>query len=128
MHKGFLVTAILLGALSVALGAFGAHALKGILAYDALHAYETAVRYQFFHVFALALTAILYKSYPVRQLKTAGALFIAGMILFSGSLYLLTCIRAIGINGFQWLGAITPVGGIVLILAWCFLAVGVRKG
>ena len=127
MLKGFLITAAILGALSVALGAFGAHALKAILTEQSIATYETAVRYQFYHVFALAITAILYKTYPNKLIKAAGQLFIIGMIFFSGSLYLLTYAAATGAS-FRWAGPITPLGGGMFIVAWTCLALGVRKG
>jgi uncharacterized membrane protein YgdD (TMEM256/DUF423 family) len=127
MHKGYLSTAAFIGALSVALGAFGAHALKAILTEQSLGTYETAVRYQFYHVFALALVGILYKNYPNKFVKTAGGLFIAGMIFFSGSLYLLTYASANTIS-LSWAGPLTPLGGIMLIIGWVCLAIGIRKG
>ena len=127
MHKGFLTTAAIFGALSVALGAFGAHALKAMLTEQSLATYETAVRYQFYHVFALALTAILYKTYPNKLIKAAGQLFIIGMIFFSGSLYLLTYGASTGAS-YSWAGPITPLGGLMFIVAWICLALGVRKG
>jgi uncharacterized membrane protein YgdD (TMEM256/DUF423 family) len=127
MHKGFLITAAVIGALSVAFGAFGAHSLRAILTDQALATYETAVRYQFYHVFALALTGILYKSYPNKLLKSAGRLFMGGILLFSGSLYLLTYASATGAS-FRWAGPITPLGGVLFILGWICLALGIRKG
>ena len=87
MHKGFLKTAALLGSLSVMLGAFAAHGLKQILLPDELQIFETAVRYQFYHVFALLAVGILYKEFSKKLMQWAGKLFIAGIILFSGSLY-----------------------------------------
>ena len=126
MHKGFLITATLLGALSVAMGAFGAHALKAIVTEQSLNTYETAVRYQFYHVFALALTGLLYKTYPNKLIKSAGQLFIIGMIFFSGSLYLLTYGAANGAS-FRWAGPITPLGGAMFISGWICLALGIRK-
>jgi hypothetical protein len=78
MHKGFLKTAAILTALTVALGAFAAHQLKATVSDDAVAIFETAVRYQFYHVFALFLTAIVYKEYPVKTVRIAGYLFIAG--------------------------------------------------
>ncbi|NCI46057.1 DUF423 domain-containing protein [Sediminibacterium soli] len=122
MHKSFLVTAALLGALSVALGAFGAHGLKQMLSEQSLSVFETAVRYQFYHVFALALTAVLYKEIPVRTVVYAGRLFIAGMVFFSGSLYLLVALPHL-----RWLGAITPLGGICFITGWIALAAALAK-
>jgi uncharacterized membrane protein YgdD (TMEM256/DUF423 family) len=127
MHKGFLTTAALLGCLAVILGAFGAHALKAMVSEQVLNAYETGVRYQFYHVFALALTGMLINIRPHPLLDIAGRLFVTGIILFSGSLYLITWFHATGIEGFKWVGAITPLGGIVFIAAWIFLALGIRK-
>jgi uncharacterized membrane protein YgdD (TMEM256/DUF423 family) len=87
MHQGFLKTAAILGALSVALGAFAAHSLKQLLPLEILQTFETAVRYQFYHVLALLATGILYKEFPVKLMKWAGYSFAAGILLFSGSLY-----------------------------------------
>jgi uncharacterized membrane protein YgdD (TMEM256/DUF423 family) len=128
MHKRILFTAAILGALSVALGAFGAHALKSILPETSLNTYETAVRYQFYHVFALALTGILYPFYPNAWIKYAGRLFIIGIVFFSGSLYLLTYGTATG-QSFRWAGPVTPLGGVMLILGWISLGIGclIRK-
>lgn len=126
MHKGYLVTAAFIGALSVVLGAFGAHALKSVLSEQSLATYETAVRYQFYHVFALALVGILYKSYPNKFVKTSGRLFIAGIIFFSGSLYLLTYASA-GNLSLLWARPLTPLGGAMLITGWICLALGIRK-
>ncbi len=127
MHKGFLVTASLLAALSVGLGAFGAHALKEILTPQQLNTFETAVRYQFYHAFALMITAIILKSFPHNWVKYAGNFFIGGIILFSGSLYLLTAITAAGNDHFKWLGAVTPLGGLFFIFGWLALATGILK-
>lgn len=127
MHKGYLTIAALLGGLSVILGAFGAHALKGMVSEQILNAYETGVRYQFYHVFALIATAMLLKYYPGKYLLLAGRLFVTGIFLFSGSLYLITLFNAANITGLAWVGAITPLGGIVFIAAWCCLAIGIRK-
>lgn len=123
MHKGFLVTAALLGALSVALGAFGAHTLKETLSAQSLNTFETAVRYQFYHVFALALAGILRGYFPGGRIRFAGILFIVGIILFSGSLYLL-----IALHDLRWLGAITPLGGLCFIAGWVMLALGITTG
>lgn len=114
-----------LGALSVALGAFGAHALKEQLSQQELTTFETAVRYQFFHVFALALTGLLYKAYPNKKLIYAGNCFQLGILFFSGSLYSLSLL---GSAQFAWIGAITPLGGIFFISAWILLALGIKSG
>jgi len=128
MHKRFLITAAILGALTVAMGAFGAHALKTIVPPEALTIYETAVKYQFYHVFALAITAILYEKYPNQSLINACVSFIVGMFLFCGSLYLLTIRAATGIEWLKYAGPITPVGGLGFIVGWLQLAWGVKKG
>lgn len=120
MHKGFLKTAALLGALSVMLGAFAAHGLKKILTGDDLQIFETAVRYQFYHVFALLAVGILYKEFPGKLMAWAGKFFIAGIILFSGSLYLLCYVKYNQLP-LNWLGAITPFGGAAFIAGWVLL-------
>ena len=126
MHKGFLKTATLLGALSVALGAFAAHSLKQHVSDYAVNIFETAVRYQFYHAFALLAAGILYKEFPNRFIKWAGKLFIAGIIFFCISLYILTFIKAAVLPGYDWVGAITPVGGLCFILGWLCLFLGIR--
>lgn len=126
MHKGFIKTAALLGALSVALGAFAAHGLKKIFAADNLQIFETAVRYQFYHVFALLAVGILYAAFPGKLLAWAGKLFIAGILLFSGSLYLL-CYVKYSEMPLNWIGAITPFGGAAFIAGWLMLLFAVLK-
>lgn len=126
MHKGFIKTAALLGALSVALGAFAAHGLKKIFSADSLQVFETAVRYQFYHVFALLAVGILYAAFPGKLLLWAGKLFIAGIILFSGSLYLLCYIKYSEMP-LNWIGAITPFGGAAFIAGWLVLFFAVLK-
>lgn len=124
MNKKFLAIAAWLGALSVALGAFGAHTLKAYLTPQSLTTFETGVRYQFYHVFALALAGLLYKPYPNKKIKLAGNLFMAGILFFSGSLYVLSIL---GAENFKWIGAITPMGGVFFIAGWIFLASGLRN-
>ena len=126
MHKGFLKTAALAGALSVLLGAFAAHSLKQILSPDNLQVFETAVRYQIYHVFALLAVGILYKEFPVKAMKWAGRFFIMGMILFCGSLYLLCYVKHIALP-LNWIGAITPFGGAAFIAGWVMLFAGIAK-
>lgn len=124
MNTFFLKTATILGALAVILGAFGAHALKQVLNDKYLSIFETAVRYQFYHVLALLAVGILFKEFPNVYLAWSGRLFIAGILIFSGSLYLLTALEAMGQQGFKWLGAITPIGGLCLIAGWALLTFG----
>ncbi|UEG50191.1 DUF423 domain-containing protein [Ferruginibacter lapsinanis] len=127
MHKKFIQIAAVLGAVTVILGAFGAHALKQVLPTSALATFETAVRYQFYHVFAILLTGILYKEYMNTFVQRAGHLFIIGIVLFSGSLYLLTYLEATETIGYRGIGAITPIGGLCFISGWVLLAIGVKS-
>ena len=126
MHKNFLRIAAILGALSVILGAFAAHGLKQVLSADQRQVFETAVRYQFYHVFALLAAGILYKEFPGKFMKWAGYLFIAGIILFSGSLYLLCYAKHAG-YALNWLGAITPFGGAAFVAGWIMLFAGISR-
>lgn len=117
MARLFFAIAALLGALSVAGGAFGAHALKGKLTESALASFETGIRYQMYHALALLLVAILIGQYPTAKgLVLVGWCFIAGIVLFSGSLYGLT------LGGIKAFGPVTPLGGLALIAGWGFLA------
>ena len=127
MHKGYIKTAAILGALSVALGAFAAHTLRGSVSDYALEIFETSVRYQFYHVFALLAVGIIYKEFPNKTLLWSGRLFIAGIILFSGSLYVLAAIKGAVVPGYNWIGAITPFGGLCFILGWIFLFAGCKR-
>ena len=117
MDRLFMVIAALSGALSVALGAFGAHALEARLSAEFLHTFETGVRYQFYHTLALLAVVVAIVRWPASNLPViAGWLFIAGIVVFSGSLYLLV------MTGTRWLGAITPIGGVAFIAGWLLLA------
>ena len=121
MHKRFLAIGSLLAALAVILGAFAAHALKTRLMADALSVFETGVRYQMYHAVAIIITGILYKEYATKNILLAGRFFLCGIILFSGSLYLLTFIKAVEANNFLWVGAVTPFGGLFFIGGWVLL-------
>ncbi len=127
MNKTFLITAAIIGALSVALGAFGAHALKDKLNEYTLGIFETAVRYQFYHVFALLAVGFLFQSYNNSWMLWSGRLFIAGIILFCGSLYLLTYFLANNNESMKWLGAITPFGGLCFMAGWICMVLGILK-
>src|SRR5882724_3909693 len=130
MNRNFLSIAALLGALSVVLGAFAAHKLKEIVSPDAVAVFETGVRYQFYHVFALLLVALLSEKFSNKWMVWAGNCFITGIILFSGSLYLLTALKAAESLHLKFVGIITPVGGLFFIAGWLFLWIGVtaKKG
>ena len=108
----------LLGLLAVAAGAFGAHALRGRVSPDMLAAFETGARYQMYHALALLFIAWACTQWSHRALRAAGWLFIAGTIFFSGSLYLLV------LTGAGWWGAVTPIGGVLLLAGWLALALG----
>jgi uncharacterized membrane protein YgdD (TMEM256/DUF423 family) len=127
MQKGFLRLGAFLGALSVVLGAFGAHALKQLISDKRLAIFETGVRYQFYHAIALLITGILYKEFTNTYLSWAGRLFGLGLLFFSGSLYLLSFIELTEQTGLRWIAAITPIGGVCFIAGWLLLAIGVSK-
>lgn len=126
LSKYYISIAAFLGALTVALGAFGAHTLKAVLSPAALITYETAVRYQMYHVVALLITGILMNkaASPKDQklLSRAGLFFIDGIVLFSGSLYFIVAKPFLGIEGLPWVGVITPMGGLLWMVAWVLLA------
>jgi uncharacterized membrane protein YgdD (TMEM256/DUF423 family) len=120
--KLFILLGALAGAAGVALGAFGAHALKARLAPDVLAIWQTAVQYHFWHALGLVAIGILALHLPASTaLKWAGWLMVAGLVLFSGSLY------ALALSGVRWLGAVTPFGGVAWIGAWVLLAVAMLK-
>jgi uncharacterized membrane protein YgdD (TMEM256/DUF423 family) len=127
MHKQFLNISFILGAIAVALGAFGAHALREMVDEKAIQTWQTAVQYHFYHLFAIALTGILLKQGINVWYKRAGYLFIGGIIIFSGSLYTMTLLKAAGATSVNWLGAITPIGGVCFIAGWLFLLLGLRN-
>ncbi len=106
------------GFLGVAFGAFGAHALKNTLSPDMLAVFETGVRYQMYHAFALVAAAQAWTRWPAPVFAAAGWLFAAGIIGFSGSLYLLA------FTGVRALGAITPLGGLAFLAGWLCLTLG----
>jgi uncharacterized membrane protein YgdD (TMEM256/DUF423 family) len=123
MNKIFLIIAGISGALCVTLGAIGAHALKNHLSSENLQIFETAVKYQFYHTLALVTVVILCEKIQSKFLYYSGVFFIAGIILFSFSLYLLALrpLMGIGNEEMKWAGVITPFGGICFILGWLML-------
>ena len=123
MNKFFLLSGSVLGLLGVAIGAFGAHALKAMLdAAGRADTFETGVRYMFYHAIALVLVGILSKEFPGNTINWSGNAFILGTLIFSGSLFLI-CFT--GINVF---GAVAPIGGTLLIIGWALLFWSVLKG
>jgi uncharacterized membrane protein YgdD (TMEM256/DUF423 family) len=117
MSKTFLLVAAVLGALSVILGAFA----------DSVVTFETGVRYQFYHTFALLFLGILLDRIPGPLLIWAGYCFIAGIVLFSGSLYLLALLKSTESAGLARVGIITPFGGLFFIAGWVLLFFGILK-
>ena len=118
MHKRFLLASALTAFLAVALGAFAAHGLRGRIDEHLMEVFQTGVRYHFFHALGLGLVALLAKHYPhSNRLRWAGRLMVAGVFVFSGSLYLLA------LSGQRWLGMVTPFGGLAFMAAWLLLAV-----
>lgn len=115
------MTGAVLMALSVGLGAFGAHGLKAHVAADALGWWETGVTYQAWHGIGLLALAALKTDRNAPWLERGGLSICVGVLIFSGSLFVMT------VTGIRALGAITPIGGLLLILGWIFVAVGVRK-
>lgn len=124
MVRGFLVAGAVFAGLAVVFGAFGAHALADRLTPDRLGVFETGVRYQMYHALALLAVAWIGAQVPSWQATGAGYLFVAGIVIFSGSLYLLV------LTDTPWLGAITPLGGVAFIVGWALLiwAVLQRRG
>ncbi|MGB3850729.1 MAG: DUF423 domain-containing protein [Tunicatimonas sp.] len=115
-QKFVLLTAAVLGGLSVGIGAFGAHALRATLeAGGRLETFETAVKYQFYHTLALLAIGILMYHIPDKRLGYAALAMVIGIVIFSGSLYVLC------LTGMRWLGAVTPLGGVALIVGWGLL-------
>ena len=119
--KSILTIAAISGLLAVVLGAFGAHALKKMISPEMLEVYKTGVQYQFYHTFALLAVGILMHFNTSKALQWSGYLFVVGILLFSGSLYVMT------ITGIKALGIITPFGGTVWIAAWFLLMIHCRK-
>lgn len=117
MAKMFITLASLSGMLAVAFGAFGAHALKNRLDEYSMGVFQTAVQYHFYHSLALLAVGIIALNYPqAALLRSSGWLFALGIVVFSGSLYMLS------FTGLRWLGAVTPMGGLAFMAGWACLA------
>ena len=117
MDRTFLLLGAIFGFLGVALGAFGAHGLRGRLSPEMLAVFETAVRYQMYHTLALLITGLVMARIDGWLLHMAGWCFVAGILIFSGSLY------ALALSGVTVLGAITPIGGLAFLAGWACLAI-----
>ncbi len=116
MDRTFVLAGAVAGLVGVGFGAFGAHGLRERLSPDMLAVFETGVRYHMYHALALLLTAALVPRLPGKAVVAAGWLFVSGIVLFSGSLYLLA------VTGVRVLGAITPLGGVAFLAGWASLA------
>lgn len=127
MQKLFLSTGTLLGGLAVALGAFGAHGLKKIVAPETVATYQTGVQYQMYHALALIIAGLLSERIASSFVNYAGLFFLGGIVLFSGSLYLIVSMQAMNKTIPPGIGIITPLGGLLFILGWAFLLIGVLK-
>ena len=127
MHKRFVAIGAVLGAVAVALGAFGAHGLKKIVPPDTVQTFQTGVQYQMYHALALLFVGLLYEKCSPKLVRLSGLFFIIGIILFSGSLYLLTYFKSTETIGMEKLGLITPFGGIAFIAGWLLLFFGAIK-
>ena len=130
--KNKLITIGLLGAIAVSLGALGAHFLKskletGLITPDLLNGFDTAVKYQMYHVLAMLLLVVLMKLYPSKFFNWAYSLFFWGIILFSGSLYFLCTRHLLGADWLKVLGPITPLGGVFFVLGWLCLCLAMLK-
>jgi uncharacterized membrane protein YgdD (TMEM256/DUF423 family) len=121
MDRTFAVLASISAGLAVGAGAFGAHGLRARLPADALAVFETAARYQLYHALALMGVAWACTQWPQPLVRAAGWLFVGGTLVFSGSLYILST------TGHRWLGAVTPLGGLLFLAGWLFLAIGIWR-
>jgi uncharacterized membrane protein YgdD (TMEM256/DUF423 family) len=119
--SAWLATGAIAAAVGVAMGAFGAHALRSRIPADLLAVFETGVRYHLVHALALLAVAWAADRWPGRWVTISGWSFAAGIVIFSGSLYLLS------ITGARWLGAVTPIGGLAFLLGWTALAIAALR-
>ena len=127
MSKVFLIIGTILAGLAVVLGAFGAHGLKKIADAETLATYQTAVQYQMYHAIALILVGILYEKIFNPLTGYAGFFFIGGVVLFSGSLYLISSLKTMNKAIPSTIGVMTPIGGFLFILGWVLLLVAIIK-
>ena len=116
-----------LAALAVALGAFGAHGLKQYVSPLQIETFRTGVQYQMYHALAMVIAVLMSQYFDTVWIRRAEWFFLAGIILFSGSLYLFTFFEATGMSSVRWLGPITPLGGVCFLFGWIFAILSVRK-
>lgn len=128
MYKPALTAGALFAAMGVILGAFGAHALRSKLGPEHLTTFETGVRYQMYHAFALLFVGVIHLAFPTQAVRLSNVFFTVGIVLFSGSLYFLSFRAASGSVGLGGLGILTPIGGLFFILGWMSLVWGMMQG
>lgn len=119
MSRIFLMLGALFAFLGVAAGAFGAHSLRDVVSSHYLNVFETGVRYQMYHAIGLLITGLMLDRREDTYIRFAGWMFVTGILLFSGSLYILS------LTGKSWVGAITPFGGVSLLAGWFLLMLGI---
>lgn len=122
-----MILGTLLAGLSIALGAFGAHSLKKIADADTVGIYQTGVQYQMYHALALIVVGLIAERFSVNMVNYAGYLFIAGMVFFSGSLYLIASLKAMNKTVPTLVGIMTPIGGLLFILGWVLLLIALMR-
>jgi uncharacterized membrane protein YgdD (TMEM256/DUF423 family) len=127
MRKDLLIKGGILGMIAVLGGAFGAHAFKDILSPEHFASFKTGVHYQMLHAVVLLFLFLLTLKFENKQFKIAANLIFWGVILFSGSIYILTLKNIIGVEALKFAGPITPIGGLLIITGWLFIIVGGTK-
>jgi len=127
MQKIHLILGTILAGLGVILGAFGAHGLKQVVPPESVATYQTGVQYQMYHAFALLLVGILSDRLSTGLINWAGAFFLLGIVLFSGSLYMLVSLKAMNKVGISGIGLITPFGGLMFIIGWILLLMAIIR-
>ena len=125
-NTNWLITASILAAIAVAAGAFGAHGLKKLVESQYLDTFKTGAQYQFYHALAIGFASLISQFVDNVWIKRANQAFLIGIILFSGSLYILVASKAVSTEGVNWFGAITPLGGVFFLLGWLSLVKGLK--
>ena len=126
-NKNWLITASLLAGLAVAAGAFGAHGLKKLVEPQYVDTFKTGAQYQFYHALAIGFATLVSQFVDNQWIKRVNWSFLLGIVLFSGSLYLLTLGKVLNTEGVNWFGIITPLGGLFFLFGWLTLAWGIHK-
>jgi uncharacterized membrane protein YgdD (TMEM256/DUF423 family) len=126
-NKDFLQMGLILATLAVALGAFGAHGLKQYVSPPQIDTFKTGVQYQMYHALAIIIAVFISQYFDNQYIRRAVWFFLAGIILFSGSLYLFTFFEATGMSSVRWLGPITPLGGVCFLIGWVLTIFSIRK-